>query len=138
MVTSLTLPARPSTTSSDGSCTLSSSFLTTLGESPYVFPLVVEFNADRQHGQHHAATGHMTRDQVFVPRTRSQLGHPAIKEDEETQGIRWVYRALCARFMLISAFPLSDRPSSEKLSRTLLSTSSFTWSCTSYSDGLCT
>ena len=41
-----------------------------------------------QHGQHHAATGHMTRDQVFVPRTRSQLGYSPVKEDEEIQGIK--------------------------------------------------
>jgi len=50
--------------------------------------LLVPYHSWRiSHGQHHAATGHMTRDQVFVPRTRSQLGHPAIKDDEELQGI---------------------------------------------------
>jgi hypothetical protein len=51
--------------------------------------LLVPYHSWRiSHGQHHAATGHMTRDQVFVPRTRSQLGHPAVKEDEEIQGIK--------------------------------------------------
>lgn len=29
------------------------------------------------HAKHHAATGHMTQDQVHVPKTRSQLGLPA-------------------------------------------------------------
>ncbi|CCM04940.1 uncharacterized protein FIBRA_07137 [Fibroporia radiculosa] len=28
------------------------------------------------HAKHHASTGHMTQDQVFVPKTRSQLGLP--------------------------------------------------------------
>jgi omega-6 fatty acid desaturase (delta-12 desaturase) len=41
-----------------------------------------------QHGRHHAATGHLTRDEVFVPRTRSQLGYPDIKEEAEIDGIR--------------------------------------------------
>jgi hypothetical protein len=36
------------------------------------------------HAKHHASTGHMTQDQVFVPKTRSDLGLPpldAAKED---------------------------------------------------------
>lgn len=33
-----------------------------------------------QHAKHHAATGHMTRDQVFVPKTRSQRGLPSQEE----------------------------------------------------------
>lgn len=32
------------------------------------------------HAKHHAATGHMTRDQVFVPKTRSQRGVPSRTE----------------------------------------------------------
>ncbi|KAF8272230.1 fatty acid desaturase-domain-containing protein [Lactarius quietus] len=35
------------------------------------------------HGKHHASTGHMTQDQVFVPRTRSQWGLPAFNPDGE-------------------------------------------------------
>ncbi|KAI0304510.1 fatty acid desaturase-domain-containing protein [Multifurca ochricompacta] len=35
------------------------------------------------HAKHHASTGHMTQDQVFVPRTRSQLGLPPLKPDGE-------------------------------------------------------
>lgn len=31
----------------------------------------------KQHARHHAATGHMTRDEVFVPKTESQ-----VKNDE--------------------------------------------------------
>ncbi|KAF7299078.1 Oleoyl phosphatidylcholine desaturase [Mycena indigotica] len=30
------------------------------------------------HAKHHASTGHMTQDQVFVPRTRSQMGLPPL------------------------------------------------------------
>jgi omega-6 fatty acid desaturase (delta-12 desaturase) len=33
-----------------------------------------------QHAKHHAANGHMTRDQVWLPKTRSQLG---IASEEE-------------------------------------------------------
>jgi len=47
--------------------------------------LGVPFHSWRiSHGKHHAATGHMTQDQVFVPKTRSQLSLPpldATKED---------------------------------------------------------
>jgi len=35
------------------------------------------------HGKHHAATGHMTQDQVFVPKTRSQLGLPPLDPAKE-------------------------------------------------------
>lgn len=43
--------------------------------------LLVPYHSWRiSHARHHAATGHMTRDEVFVPRTRSQLGVPEIKE----------------------------------------------------------
>ncbi|KAI0087792.1 oleoyl phosphatidylcholine desaturase [Irpex rosettiformis] len=35
------------------------------------------------HAKHHASTAHMTQDQVFVPKTRSQLGLPAFKPEEE-------------------------------------------------------
>ncbi|KAL1950675.1 hypothetical protein VTO73DRAFT_5799 [Trametes versicolor] len=35
------------------------------------------------HGKHHASTGHMTQDQVFVPKTRSQLGLPAFDPTKE-------------------------------------------------------
>lgn len=35
------------------------------------------------HGQHHAATGHLTNDQVFVPKSRSQIGLPPLDPSEE-------------------------------------------------------
>jgi hypothetical protein len=35
------------------------------------------------HGRHHAATGHIHRDEVFVPRTRDQLGLPKLDEVKE-------------------------------------------------------
>ena len=35
------------------------------------------------HAKHHASTGHMTQDQVFVPKTRSQLGLPAFDATKE-------------------------------------------------------
>ncbi|KAG2065572.1 hypothetical protein BDR04DRAFT_1082970 [Suillus decipiens] len=35
------------------------------------------------HAKHHASTGHMTQDQVFVPKTRSQLGLPAFNPTKE-------------------------------------------------------
>jgi len=41
--------------------------------------LLVPYHSWRiSHAQHHAATCHMTRDQVFVPKTRSQRGLPAL------------------------------------------------------------
>ena len=36
------------------------------------------------HAKHHASTAHMTQDQVFVPRTRSELGLPAFDPAKET------------------------------------------------------
>ncbi|KAG5341635.1 Delta(12) fatty acid desaturase [Termitomyces sp. T112] len=35
------------------------------------------------HAKHHASTGHMTQDQVFVPSTRSELGLPPLNPDGE-------------------------------------------------------
>ncbi|KAM5530569.1 hypothetical protein V8D89_015763 [Ganoderma adspersum] len=35
------------------------------------------------HAKHHASTGHMTQDQVFVPRTRSELGLPTFDPAKE-------------------------------------------------------
>ncbi|KAG2343253.1 hypothetical protein BDR05DRAFT_982921 [Suillus weaverae] len=35
------------------------------------------------HAKHHASTAHMTQDQVFVPKTRSQLGLPAFDPTKE-------------------------------------------------------
>jgi omega-6 fatty acid desaturase (delta-12 desaturase) len=50
--------------------------------------LLVPYHSWRiSHGRHHAATGHLTRDEVFVPRTRSQHGYPEIKEEAEIDGI---------------------------------------------------
>jgi omega-6 fatty acid desaturase (delta-12 desaturase) len=39
------------------------------------------------HGRHHAATGHLTRDEVFVPKTRKELGYPEVKEEGEILGL---------------------------------------------------
>ena len=45
--------------------------------------LLVPYHSWRiSHGSHHAATGHLTRDEVFVPKTRSQVGLSAANEDE--------------------------------------------------------
>jgi omega-6 fatty acid desaturase / acyl-lipid omega-6 desaturase (Delta-12 desaturase) len=35
------------------------------------------------HGKHHASTGHLTSDQVFVPRTRAQLDLPKFSPSKE-------------------------------------------------------
>jgi len=35
------------------------------------------------HAKHHASSGHMTQDQVHVPRTRSELGLPAFNAEKE-------------------------------------------------------
>ncbi|KAI8460468.1 fatty acid desaturase-domain-containing protein [Phakopsora pachyrhizi] len=44
--------------------------------------LLVPYHSWRiSHAQHHAATGHMTRDQVFVPKTRSQRGIAPLPEN---------------------------------------------------------
>ena len=46
--------------------------------------LGVPYNAFRiTHAMHHASNGHMTKDQVFVPRTRSQLGLPPLDPTRE-------------------------------------------------------
>lgn len=44
--------------------------------------LLVPYHSWRiSHAQHHAATAHLTRDQVFVPKTRSQRGLPPLPPD---------------------------------------------------------
>jgi omega-6 fatty acid desaturase (delta-12 desaturase) len=56
---------------------------------PYVFfRLGVPYHSWRiTHAKHHASTGHMLQDQVFVPKTRSQLGLPAFNPaGEELSG----------------------------------------------------
>lgn len=35
------------------------------------------------HAKHHASTGHVYQDQVFVPKTRSELGLPAFDHTGE-------------------------------------------------------
>lgn len=48
------------------------------------FSLGVPYHSWRiTHAKHHASTGHMTQDQVFVPKTRSQLGLPAFDPTKE-------------------------------------------------------
>jgi len=50
--------------------------------------LLVPYHSWRiSHARHHAATGHMTRDEVFVPRSRSERGYPEIKEEGELDGM---------------------------------------------------
>lgn len=50
--------------------------------------LLVPYHSWRiSHGRHHAATGHLTRDEVFVPKTRSQLGIQPMKHESEDKGI---------------------------------------------------
>jgi len=50
--------------------------------------LLVPYHSWRiSHARHHAATGHLTRDEVFVPRTRGQLDYPQIKEEGEVLGM---------------------------------------------------
>jgi omega-6 fatty acid desaturase (delta-12 desaturase) len=49
--------------------------------------LLVPYHSWRiSHARHHAATGHMTRDEVFVPKTRSHVGVGEIKEEGEADG----------------------------------------------------
>ncbi|KAG0232589.1 Fatty acid oxidation complex subunit alpha [Actinomortierella wolfii] len=44
--------------------------------------LLVPYHSWRiSHSKHHKATGHMTKDQVFVPKTRSQVGLPPRSAD---------------------------------------------------------
>ena len=48
-----------------------------MSDSARVSSLGVPYHSWRvSHAKHHASTGHMTQDQVFVPKTRSQLGLP--------------------------------------------------------------
>jgi omega-6 fatty acid desaturase (delta-12 desaturase) len=59
--------------------------------------LLVPYHSWRiSHARHHAATGHLTRDEVFVPRTREQRGRlplqPASQED--AQDVAQVDRSL--------------------------------------------
>ncbi|KAJ9126297.1 hypothetical protein QFC24_002029 [Naganishia onofrii] len=50
--------------------------------------LLVPYHSWRiSHARHHAATGHLTRDEVFVPKTRSQAGLPAPVEETEIEGV---------------------------------------------------
>ncbi|KAI8083085.1 delta-12-fatty acid desaturase [Halteromyces radiatus] len=49
--------------------------------------LLVPYHSWRfSHSRHHKATGHMTKDQVFVPHTRKALGLPAREVDPEGDG----------------------------------------------------
>jgi omega-6 fatty acid desaturase (delta-12 desaturase) len=41
----------------------------------------------KQHGKHHAHTGHLTEDQVFVPKTRSTHPYNIPKFDSENENI---------------------------------------------------
>lgn len=50
--------------------------------------LLVPYHAWRiSHARHHAATGHLTRDEVFVPRTRTQRGFLPLREPVGTSVI---------------------------------------------------
>ena len=49
-----------------------------------LFSLGVPFHSWRiSHAKHHAATAHLTQDQVFVPATRSELGLPKLDPSGE-------------------------------------------------------
>ena len=54
-----------------------------------LFSLGVPYHSWRiSHAKHHAATGHLTQDQVFVPATRSQLGLPKFNPaGEDVHGV---------------------------------------------------
>lgn len=50
--------------------------------------LLVPYHSWRiSHGKHHAATGHMNRDQVFVPKTRSQRKGPKIDYEDADEKV---------------------------------------------------
>lgn len=50
--------------------------------------LLVPYHSWRiSHGKHHAATGHMSRDQVFVPKTRSQRKGPKLDYEDTDEKI---------------------------------------------------
>jgi omega-6 fatty acid desaturase (delta-12 desaturase) len=50
--------------------------------------LLVPYHSWRiSHGRHHASTGHLTRDEVFVPKTRKERGLPAVAHEGEHQGL---------------------------------------------------
>ncbi|WVQ96718.1 hypothetical protein IAU59_003825 [Kwoniella sp. CBS 9459] len=50
--------------------------------------LLVPYHSWRiSHARHHAATGHLTRDEVFVPKTRKERGVPPMKEEGEITGL---------------------------------------------------
>ncbi|KAJ3488412.1 hypothetical protein NLI96_g2861 [Meripilus lineatus] len=50
------------------------------------------------HAKHHASTGHMTQDQVFVPKTRSQRGLPDFNPEKETLDGSSISNDLMAEF----------------------------------------
>lgn len=51
--------------------------------------LLVPYHAWRiSHSRHHAATGSLTRDEVFVPRNRKERNLPAAKDDAEIAGLK--------------------------------------------------
>ncbi|KAI9226149.1 MAG: delta 12 fatty acid desaturase [Piptocephalis tieghemiana] len=69
--------------------------------------LLVPYQAWRiSHAQHHAATGHMTRDQVFVPPTRSTLGllspsHDKKEGEEEEDSPLWEDTPISALYGMV-------------------------------------
>ncbi|RKP10606.1 fatty acid desaturase-domain-containing protein [Thamnocephalis sphaerospora] len=73
--------------------------------------LLVPFHSWRiTHGMHHAHTGHMTKDQVFVPKTRAQHGLADEQENEEHEDsiLREtpIYSCLSVLVMLLVGWPL--------------------------------
>lgn len=51
--------------------------------------LLVPYHSWRiSHGRHHAATGSLTRDEVFVPRTREEMLLPEAKDEDEVIGFK--------------------------------------------------
>ena len=58
----------------------SGEILRSLAYSSASLLLTISFTS---HAKHHASTGHMTQDQVFVPKTRSSLNLPPLDPTRE-------------------------------------------------------
>ncbi|KAI9306905.1 fatty acid desaturase-domain-containing protein [Cunninghamella echinulata] len=52
----------------------------------HTFLLVPYYSWKFSHSRHHKATGHMKKDQVFVPHTRTEMGLPSRDQDPEGDG----------------------------------------------------
>eukprot|EP01132_Coremiostelium_polycephalum_P010656 gene10656-13053_t len=57
-----------------------------VGMFTHSFLLVPYYSWKISHSKHHKSTGHMANDQVYVPKTRSDVGLPKIEDDKERDG----------------------------------------------------